>query len=537
MAPKLAYRKMNFASDGGVLVEVWVATGASSDAGTSVSSASGPAVEEGSTTAAEEGSLTETAEVTSVGLERTSVTDPGTGAKEGRGAPAGRAEEVSATTSSASAEAFTAEGLEAPALGVLVATGSETTAEALVAEPEPDPEPLPNIGVFRGDGSAKLLALAVDSLELGTSELSLAAHSLELADRVGDLLPGDKSSGGVEGSSVGVGTVVGTVSNPVDLAVTILSTDLRGGLLTNKGLLVGEESNGNVAVVGAVCSMGVAFAHPVVKSKGTVRTTHTAHRLVAGTVDDMLVGYLYTVVAHALGLGVHPDSALILGAKRSKRRFIGSFEGNTSVVGAAPRRRCALYLLDFTGRGGIVASLFREDKIAVDIGRSKSIAREARTAKKGSEGLLTIGVLVDNGERVLGLSGYNLVGQKSETVIVCNKTAGFFTALESNWGTNSSESLGVNTLDVNACAAGVEVGQESSLAIRIERTAQSEGIDVVFERGRSELSSSQRQAGGEGKKTRHGDFDLYELVAKHLETGRRAVEKLNKPSQSRDGYE
>jgi hypothetical protein len=66
-----------------------------------------------------------------------------------------------------------------------------------------------------------------------------------------------------------------------------------------------------------------------------------------------------------------------------------------------------------------------------------------------------------------------------------------------------------------------------SLLDGVERAAQREGIDVFFERGRSELSSSQRQAGGESKKTRHGDFDLYEYISKEREESVRFVQQKN----------
>lgn len=430
-----------------------------------------------------------------------------------------------------------------------------------------------NVGVVRRDGLANLLALRVDELELGTGELALAAHGLERADRVGDLLPGDEGVGSIESSGVSVGAVVGTISDPVDLAVAVGGTDLRSSLLTDEGLLVREEGDGDVAVVGAVLGLGVALAHPVVEgqvnsttgnpgedvrvganeaSEGAVGATHSTHGLVAATVDGHLVGDLDAVVAHALGLSVEPDGTLVLSAEGGEGRSVGLLKGNTGVVGAAPRGGSTSNLLDLTVSGdvpdgitkvarggarvgsdddvgGVVAGLLGEDEVTVDIGRGKRVSAKAGATEEGAEGLLAVGVLVEDGEGVLGLSRDNLVGQEGKAVIVGNKTASLLTSLDGDGSANSGKGLGVNTLDVNTSTAGIEVGQVSGLAIGrdgegssavvretgpvslldgVERATQSQGVDVVLERGGGELSSRQRQAGSEGEKTRHGDERL-----------------------------
>lgn len=175
--------------------------------------------------------------------------------------------------------------------------------------------------------------------------------------------------------------------------------------------------------------------------------------------------------------------------------------------------------------GSVLVSLFGEDKVTVDIGRSQRVTTKARSTEQRSERLLAIGVTVENGKGLsIGLSREGLVGQESETVIVGNQTTGLLAGLESDDIANGSKSLGVNALDVDTGAAGVEVGEEglgtirrdsegSSSVVReaspvslfngIEGVAESQGVDVVLERGRCELSSSQRQAGGKGEKTRH----------------------------------
>jgi len=263
----------------------------------------------------------------------------------------------------------------------------------------------------------------------------------------------------------------------------------------------------------------------------------------------MLVGDLDTVVAHALGLGVQPDGSLIFGTDGGERRFVGSFKGDTGVVGAAPRGRSALNLLNFTSWGdvadsitevargratvrsnddisSVISSLLGEDKITVDIRRGKSIAREAGATEEGSEGLLSVGVLVHNGKRVLGLSRDDLVGKEGETVVVSNETTGFLTILDRNRSTNGSEGLGIDALNVHASTAGIKVGEESGFAIwgdgkgsstmvgktrpvsllnGVKGASQSESVDVLLKRRGSELSSGQSQSGGKGEKTRHRD--------------------------------
>jgi hypothetical protein len=267
----------------------------------------------------------------------------------------------------------------------------------------------------------------------------------------------------------------------------------------------------------------------------------------------MFVGDLDTVVAHALGLGVQPDGSLIFGADGGERRFVGSLKGDTGVVGAAPRGRGALNLLNLTRWGdiadsitevargraavrgnddisGVVSSLLGEYEVTVDIRRGKSIAREARATEESSERLLPVGVLVHNGERVLGFSRDDLVGKEGETVVVSNETTGFLTILDHDGSTDGRKGLGVDALDVYASTTGIEVGEESGLAIwrdgkgsstmvgktrpvsllnGIKGASQSKSVDVLLERRGSELSSSQSQSGGKGEKTRHRDVKSF----------------------------
>ncbi|GKT59543.1 LOW QUALITY PROTEIN: PE-PGRS family protein [Colletotrichum tofieldiae] len=368
-----------------------------------------------------------------------------------------------------------------------------------------------DVGVVGADDLADLLAVAADHLELGAGEGAAAAHGVEVADGVGDLLPGDEGLGAVESGGVGVGAVVGAGRDPVDLAVAAGGTDLGRGLLADDGLLVREEGDGDVAVAGAVDGFGVALAHPVVEGQvlgaagdpgedvrvgadeagqDTVGAGRAAHGLVGAAVDDVLVGDLDAVAGHALGFRVQPDGTLVLGAEGGEGRGVGGLEGDAGVVGAAPGGGGAGDVGEFTGGvdvadgvakvargvalvgghddvGGVVAGLLGEDEVAVDVGGSHGlVAVDVGAAEPGLEGLLAGGVAVEDGDgRVGGAAGEQLVGQDGETVVVGDEAAGLLTARDGDGLADGGEGGGVDLLDVDARLGGVEVREPGRLAV------------------------------------------------------------------------
>lgn len=244
---------------------------------------------------------------------------------------------------------------------------------------------------------------------------------------------------------MGIRAVVAATGDPGHLAVAIGGADLRGGLGANLGVLVGEQGDGNVAVIGAVVSVGVAITHPGVgrdiygaardpredvvgrfskASKTTVTTGHTSHRLTRTTVGGVLVGDLNASVIHALVIGVQPDRTLVLGADTRIRSGVRSFEGNASVMTASPGAGCAIngdqcavvgYIFNAVAivTGGIPrvvgddkvrtvhACLAGVNEITVEIRRhGQAVDRvNVRPTQPRLPGLLSIGVAVENGNR------------------------------------------------------------------------------------------------------------------------------------------
>ena len=171
----------------------------------------------------------------------------------------------------------------------------------------------------------------------------------------------------VERGDVRVGAVGRAVGQPVDLVVAGGGADGGDGLRADEGVLVGEERDGDVAVVGAVGRRGVALAAPGVglevdraagdpgedvggvvgrgeAGEGAVGAAHAAHGLVARAVGGVLVGDFDAV--HGLRLGVEPDRAVVFCAHAGVGDFVRGFKCDAGVVATSPCARCSCDALE-----------------------------------------------------------------------------------------------------------------------------------------------------------------------------------------------
>lgn len=406
--------------------------------------------------------------------------------------------------------------------------------------------------VLAGEWLADGLAGAVvgDELELGASELAAAAHGDELAEGVGDLLPGDEGVGAVEGGHVGIALVGGAGGQPVDLAVAGCGADLAGGLLAVHGVLVAEGGDGDVAAVGAVGDVGVAVSHPVVDGHvlGTARDPgedvglavletsqvavgagHAAEGLTTTAVGDVLVGDLGSDGAHALALGVEPDSTLILGTDAGVGSLIGGLESNTSVVATAPGgggtlddHTLASAVLDVVngvtevalsraavgsddGVSGVATSLGRVNKVTVHVRSSHHalVAVNIGTTQPGLP-LLRAGSIetVQHGDRgvvrrgVGCARGHGLVGQQSKAVILSDETAGLLSTINGDNGARGLEGGRVDGLDVDSSVGRVEVGQVGRLSVGGDGEGSAAVVDIASPVGLLDGVEAARQRDG-----------------------------------------
>jgi len=212
-------------------------------------------------------------------------------------------------------------------------------------------------------------------------------------------------------------------------------------------------------------------------------------------VCGVLIRDLNAVVVHALSLGVHPESTLVLGTDAGVRRLIGLLESDTGVVRASPGTGSASDGLQLTSVIDIldaVAEVTRSvsrvvsddevstvhlrlvgpDEVAIHVRRHGKalILVYAGTSNECLPDLLSICVAVNRrhwgvrGQRVRHSWRDRLIAQESKAMVVRNDSTSLFDTRDRDIRTLVGHCWRVDVLHTYPGPARVEVGEVARLA-------------------------------------------------------------------------